>query len=62
MPVNKLTCWVVFIGLIFLKLLAKHRGRVDREKYKRLSKFHKYKFLTDESNLSSRVKPAVIGQ
>ena len=62
MPVNKLTCWVVFIGLIFLKLLAKHGGRGDREKYKRLSKFQKYKFATDESNLSSRVKPAVIVQ
>ena len=29
MPVNKLTCWVVFIGLIFFKLLAKHGGRGD---------------------------------
>ena len=37
-----------------MKLLAKHGGRGDREKYKRLSKFHKYKFATDAGAIFHR--------
>ena len=37
-----------------MKLLAKHGGSGDREKYKRLSKFHKYKFATDAGAIFHR--------